>query len=153
MAILSNLGRTSFPEAVRNSIADLVLGGERRDWNAYLQEQVKNQQDQTKQREAEFEAKRHKDTKPSRELAAYCGCYEAPGYGEARVSLESGALALQWSRFTAPLEHFHFDTFRLKDLAEDFPLRKEVVQFALAPDGEVASLTFAGQEFRKRPKK
>jgi CubicO group peptidase (beta-lactamase class C family) len=153
MAILSNLGRTSFPEAVRNSLAEHLLGTEKRDWNTYLREQMRKQEEERKKREAEFDAKRHKDTKPSRDLAAYTGSYEAPGYGEARVSIENGQLALQWSRFSVPLEHFHFDTFRTPDLAEDHPLRKETVQFALASDGEVASLTFAGQEFKKRGKK
>jgi CubicO group peptidase (beta-lactamase class C family) len=150
VAILSNLGGTAFPEAVRNSLADHLLGGEKRDWNSFLQAQLKKTEETNKKREEDFEAKQHKNTKPSRDRAAYAGSYEAVGYGEAHVSIENGGLAFQWSRFTVPLEHFHFDTFRIKELAEDHPLRKEVVQFSLAPDGDVAALTFAGQEFRKR---
>ena len=48
--------------------------------------------------------KRHKETTPSRELAAYAGAYEEPAYGTASISLENDALQFQWSSFHSPLE-------------------------------------------------
>lgn len=151
MAILSNLGRTQLPEAVRNNLVDLVLGLPRKDWTGHYLEQVKKSEAEQKKRDQERAAKRHKDTRPSRELAAYTGAYEEPAYGKASFALEKGHLVLQWSSFRGVLEHYHFDTFTVKDEQgrEDNPLHNLQVVFSLAADGEFAGVKLLETDFRK----
>ena len=132
--------------AASNSIVDLLLGLSKRDWNAYYGDQIKNIETQVAAFEKRREARRHKETKPSRELASYAGSYEEPAYGTASVIVENGALVLQWSNFKSKLEHYHFDTFMAK---EENPLASDFILFKLGPDGEVASISFLGVEFTK----
>lgn len=148
IVFLSNRGNTQADAAVNNSIVDLLLGLPKTDWNKLLLEQVEKSEKESKARQKERLEKRHKDTKPSRELAAYTGTYEHPGYGSVNVSLENGSLVLSWSSFAAPLEHFHFDTFSIKHER----LEDEQLLFALKADGEVATLSFLEISFAKAKK-
>ncbi len=146
LAVLSNLGGTSMPEVLVNNLLDLLLGLPVKDWNGLVMEQVEKARAEGKTREKEREEKRHQETNPSRELVAYTGSYEEPAYGTASVSLENGSLQLQWSSFHSRLEHFHFDTFAAKD---ENPLENQQITFALGADGEVATMDFLGQQFKK----
>jgi hypothetical protein len=146
MAILSNLGRTSLPEAVRNRVADHVLGAPDKDWNAYLLAQLEKAAAAERKRELDFEAKQQKNTKPSRELAEYAATYDEPAYGPLTITEEKGTLFLHWSSFKLRLEHFHFDTFRTRG---DPLVHNRPVLFALGADGNVEKLTFLDQEFRR----
>jgi CubicO group peptidase (beta-lactamase class C family) len=148
--ILSNRGGTQMPEALGWSILDLFLGLPKKDWNALLLEQGKKAEAEGTKREEEQEQKRHKETTPSRELAAYTGAYEEPAYGAVSISLENSSLQLQWSSFHSRLDHYHFDTFTAK---AEGPIEKQQIVFALGADGEVAALNFLGQEFKRvKPK-
>jgi CubicO group peptidase (beta-lactamase class C family) len=150
LVILANLGGTAMPEALVNNLLDLLLDLPRQDWNALLMERAKKAEAEGKTRENEREEKRHKDTSPTRELAAYTGAYEEPAYGTVSISLENGALQLQWSNFHSRLEHFHFDTFTTKN---ENPIENQQVLFALGADGEVATIGFLEQQFKKiKPK-
>ncbi len=55
----------------------------------------------------------------SHELPEYAGVYENPAYGRYEVLLEDGKLLLAYKKWKLPLEHFHYDTFRVRDLKED----------------------------------
>ena len=138
MVILSNLGGTQMPEALRNTLTDYLLGlAPNRDWDAYMIAQAKKQEDEAKAKKQERQAKHHKDTRPSRELSAYAGDYQDPAYGVVKITAENGGLFLAWSNFKCRLEHFHFDTFRITDKN---PLEDTQVVFRLGPDGEVEAL-------------
>ncbi len=145
MVILSNLGRTSMPEAVRNNLADLLLGLPKKDWNGLLLEQSRKSDAARLAREKQRQAKRQPGTKPSHDLKAYTGAFEEPAYGKVRVVLENGGLVLQWSNFKWKLEHFHFDTFTLQ--SDEPIIENRQVVFRLAADGEVDRLSFVDQEF------
>lgn len=146
LVILANLGGTQMPEALSNTLVDYLLGLPRKEWNAYILQQVAKQEAEQKARLKEREEKRHKGTKPSRELAAYVGAYEDPAYGQATVTLDGSTLVLRWSAFTLPLEHFHYDTFTLRG---DSPLENEQVVFALDASGEVATMRVLGVDFKR----
>ena len=138
--------RASMHLAVTNSLLDLLLKLPRKDWNAHYAGLVKKLEEEARAVRAARQAKRHKGTKPSKDLEAYTGLYLAPAYGLAAVTRENGALLLRWSSFRMPLEHFHFDTF----LTGGDPLVAEKpVVFTLGSDGEVAVMTFMGVSFRK----
>jgi CubicO group peptidase (beta-lactamase class C family) len=145
IVVLSNLSPTPFTGVVGRGLVDLLLGLSKKDWVAIANEQMKKAEMAGKIAQLGREAKRHKDTKPSRDLAAYTGAYEDPAYGTANVSVEQGALVFKWSNFKSKLDHFHFDTFTAKgDTVND-----ETVIFTLGADGEVSSMSVLGVDFKK----
>ncbi|MBS1788139.1 MAG: serine hydrolase [Acidobacteria bacterium] len=148
VAVLTNLNGTQMPEAVCYSVVDLLEALPKRDWNGYISEQAKQLEAEATQAFLTRLGARKKDTKPSRELAAYAGTYEDAAYGKADISLLDGGLVLNWSSFNAKLQHFHFDTFSILEPR----LATEQVQFQLGADGEVSGLNFQGIRFQKKSK-
>lgn len=136
--------------AVTNTLADILLNSARRDWNAYYTEQMRLIESRDKEREKERQSKRHKDSKPSRELTAYAGPYDDPAYGKAEIIVEKDSLYLNWSSFRKELRHFHYDTFTV--VADD-DLENEQVLFELNRDGEVATLRFLERSFHRAKEK
>src|SRR5438132_1571937 len=106
IVVLSNLGGSWMPETAAQSIADLLLGLPKKDWNGQEARKEENAEAARLQREAAHERNRRKGTKPSHELSAYAGVYEEPAYGAAKVSIENGRLMLRWSSFQSTLEHY-----------------------------------------------
>lgn len=145
--ILSNLGRSNALIALRNSLVDLLLRKPSpRDWNAYyLALDAKSFADE-KKKKADAEAKRRRDTHPSRELAAYAGTYESPAYGPLTVAVSGDRLTLTYGRLVLPLTHYHYDTFAAVSDEEEIDER---ITFSLDADGEVKSLTFFGETYTK----
>jgi CubicO group peptidase (beta-lactamase class C family) len=88
------------------------------------------------------EEKRVIGTKPAYELNRFAGRYEDRMYGEAEITEEKGALRITLlptkELFTGVMEHWHFNTFRVK-LNDPF-LPAGFVTFELNPDGEVTGL-------------
>ena len=154
VVVLSNLTPSRLPEAVSRGLLDLMLGLPKKDWVAIASERGKRTEAAKLARRQEREAKRHKDTRPSRELAAYVGTYEDPAYGAARVTLENGALVMRWSNFTMHLRHYQFDTFAVHvDFVYDDRFEDERLVFTLGADGEVATMNALGVDFKKmKPK-
>jgi CubicO group peptidase (beta-lactamase class C family) len=140
LVLLNNLHNSTMNQAVSNSLLDLLLELPRRDWNAYLHEQLQKEGAAAAVRARERETSRHAGTKPSRELAAYAGRYENLAYGTAVVSLADDGLAWKWNAFGGRLEHFQYDTFTLD---EDLLARPPVL-FTLGQDGEVATMKVLG---------
>ncbi len=144
--VLSNLGRGYAVIAMRNALADMLLGKAERDWNAYYFDLETKSRAKGEQKKREREAKRIRDTKPSRELVFYAGTYTSAAYGPVTASVEGDHLVLQYGRLRMPLTHDQFDTFSAVNEEEDVD---ELVQFFLGSDGEVNKLTLFGEEFNK----
>jgi len=156
IVILTNRDVTQLPSAVAYSLFDQALGLPQTDWNAAFGRQEQQREAQEAAAAQALAARRRPGTTPARELAAYAGAYDDPAYGTANVSVENGALVLRWNGSTAPLEHFHYDTFSLKG---DSPLINETdgpedrqVFFTLGADGDVASLNLLGRAFKSQGK-
>jgi CubicO group peptidase (beta-lactamase class C family) len=132
LVILANLHHTRMNLALSNSLVDLLLGQQKRDWNAHYLALVS--QDGVDM--AERASKCHPGTKPSREPGAYVGTYEEPAYGTCKVTLENGTLMWHWNSFGGPLKHFHDDTFGLDTDA----LGTWQVQFTFGVNKEVTSM-------------
>jgi len=146
--ILANLGGNNMPECLRSALADELLDLAPMGWNGkYLEVQKKREEEQEKTRK-ERDAKRRKDTKPSREMEAYAGKFENGGYGEAVITVEGGALELHWSNWNTRLAHFQFDTFLTAP--DKTPLGDSLVQFQLDAQGNVATVQFIDQQFRRK---
>ncbi len=144
---ITNVARGTAIIALRNAILDRLLGGATRDWNAYIMDLDKRGDAKDEAEKNERLAKHHAGTHPSRDLQAYAGAYESASYGRATVTLENGALRLQWHRVNAPLTHVQFDTFNATDEPDGLD---EDVRFQLGPDGEVKTMTFFGEDFTKK---
>lgn len=116
--ILTN-GETSLPTALMYKVFDEALGKNKgRDWGkeylGFAENYQKFEANQKKIRENE----REQNTKPSLKLESYEGTYKDKMYGEARIKLENGKLALTLlpakEVFTSEMKHWHFDTFQIK---------------------------------------
>jgi hypothetical protein len=125
----------------------MVLGRTPKDWDGFYLAADKKSDEKDAARKQEREAKRLKDTHPSRDLAAYAGTYTHPAYGAMTVALENNALVLRWQHIAATLTHFQFDTFTALDEPNDLD---EQVTFRLGEDGNVNMLTMWGEEFARR---
>jgi CubicO group peptidase (beta-lactamase class C family) len=152
MVILSNLHQTRMNLPLSNSIIDLLLGLPKKDWNGHFLDLVKKDEADAKERARQLEAKRHLDTKPSRELGEYSGTYENAAYGTATIKLDAGKLLWRWNSFGCPLEHFHYDTFT----ARNDQLGDPQMVFTFGANGEVAAMQIGGivgVEFKKSKQK
>jgi CubicO group peptidase (beta-lactamase class C family) len=136
IVLLNNLHGTDMNLALSNALIDHLLDLPRRDWNADLGKVAKERDDDENQDFANREKKRHRGTKPSRDLPDYTGKYFEPAFGVAEVKLEDGKLLWRWSTFQCPLEHFHFDTF----IARSELLHDPFVNFSLGLDGSVVTM-------------
>jgi CubicO group peptidase (beta-lactamase class C family) len=148
--VLTNLGGWSLPEAVSNSLLDLLLDAPPHDWNAHFLAEGRRAGARDALKKQARVANRRSGTKPALELSAYAGIYTEPAYGEARVLLEDGKLKLCWSSFRLPLEHFHFETFDASDKSVHF---ESEVLFRIGAEGRVEGMRFLDQEFKRIPQR
>nr|MDQ3283720.1 serine hydrolase [Acidobacteriota bacterium] len=146
--VMVNVGRGLAVVALRNALADILLGKAGRDWNEYYLALDRREDEKEAQQKAERLSKRDAVSKPALPLASYAGEYESRSHGKATVTLEGDALVLRWSRIVAPLRHFEFDTF---DAVSDEADLDEAVTFGFNAKREIESLTLFGQTFRKQP--
>ena len=90
------------------------------------------------------EAARVANTRPTLALTGFAATYSDDLYGAITVAEESGRLVMRFSRspnFVADLEHWHYDTFRIKwrpSVSYDFP--PGFVTFTLDRDGKTDEL-------------
>jgi CubicO group peptidase (beta-lactamase class C family) len=140
VVILSN-SETSLPSIMMNKVFDMFLGVPKRDWSAELLARVKMGQEAAKKAAQEEEASHVKDTKPSLALSQYAGTYGGEMYGKATVTEENGKLVLRLlpaSHFVGDLEHWQYDTFRVKWRdSVSYPFPRGWVTFTLNAQGKV----------------
>ena len=147
--VMVNGAPTEAHTAIRNALLDRLLGVEPRDWNGLLRKSFDEALARGKQKERERAEKRQPDTRPSRNLPDYAGEYVDVAYGPTQVAAAGDGLTLSWSRFTLPLQHWHYDTFLLKGEDADVD---ELVRFSLDAHRKVAALELFGQTFRRSAK-
>lgn len=148
IVILSNLDGSYMRYALQYNLLDLLLGLPKTDWNAWQKGVFDNVMAMMRAGAKALEDGRRKDTKPSRELSAYVGTFEEPAYGKVVISLDKGALQLQWNRFRGPLSHFEYDTFITSPEGPPY-LQSQHIQFDLGRGGGVSTMKMYGVEFKK----
>jgi hypothetical protein len=124
---------------------DDIFGDSPKGWNKLYLDTAKKQEDEDRKKRADAEAKRFRNTKPSRPLAAYAGRYEHPAYGTLEVAAETDRLVAAWGGRKSTLRHFHYDTF--ETVPADWREEPAPLVFRLDREGISASVTFLGQEF------
>lgn len=146
--VLTNLNGTNLNEALTDTLLDEYLGlPKARDWNAHMLSVVKRNEERDAREKLEKEEERKKDTKPSLPLSAYVGLYREPAYGDAKVIFQDGKLIVEWARTKGEMEHWHFDTWRLKD---GIGLADTMATFTLDAKGVPSKLTLLGQDFLRQ---
>ncbi len=140
VVVLSN-SETPLSTILVNKVFDVFLGVEPRDWSADLMALTKQGEEAAKAAAKKVEDSRVLNTKPSLLLSAYARTYTGEMYGDARVTEEDGRLVLRLApapNFVGDLEHWHFDTFRVKWRESIiYPFPRGFVTFVVNPQGKV----------------
>jgi CubicO group peptidase (beta-lactamase class C family) len=146
IVVLTNLEEVGIVQATGNTLLDHFLKAADHDWHRYYLARASSPAEQLRRRLERQDRERVSGTKPSHERAEYAGAYRDPAYGEVRIAQADGRLTLVWSGFRGPLEHHHYDTFRVRDESR---IGGELVVFRLDAGGKVGGLRFLGREFRR----
>ncbi|MFQ5753297.1 MAG: serine hydrolase, partial [bacterium] len=125
--------------ALRYKILDTFLTGRQKDWAKEYLQYKKAREKRLEKQKSERAAKRAKNTTPSLELAGYTGTYQDKMYGNAKVEIKNNELWLTLlptkEKFVSKMEHWHYDTFRIKFKDEFLP--EGFVTFSFNSNGEV----------------
>jgi CubicO group peptidase (beta-lactamase class C family) len=151
VAVLSNLQGNQLPWALMYRVFDAYLGLPPQDRSATMLAAMKNLQERAKAAAKKIEDERVKGAKPSLPLEQYAGSYKDEMYGEATVTQEEGKLVFHYSpAFTGELEHWHYDTFRVK--WPNPTITESLVTFTLNAQGKVEEIKVPGMaDFKRVP--
>ena len=116
-----------------------------RDWSTELRTLYGTARTQAIAAEKAAEAKRVTGTKPSLALARYAGTYADSLYGEATVKMSGDVLRLRIGTLEGTLEHWQFDTFRVK--WDNRWQGTDLVTFVLGTDGTPARIEMGSRTF------
>lgn len=140
IVVLSNANGTALPGVLTLHAADRLFKLEPKDWNGTRLARKKAGQDLDKEAEAKKNAVRKTGTKPAHAIAEYAGDYENPGYGIIRIGRTGEALSVSYNGLTAPLEHWHYETFNAQK-GDDPTLENTKLTFVTDVNGTVSSLS------------
>ena len=115
IVVLTNQGGSAIPGLATSAIADRLLELETRDWFGEAAKRRDAVKAIAKQGEEDKERFRVKGTKPSRDLAAFAGEFEHPGYGTLDVEVDGKNLVARYGTIRLPLEHWNYDVFNVID--------------------------------------
>ena len=144
LVILCNQNASALPGLTNRHAIDRVLGLEARDWSAEALAKAKVAEESDKGAKARAkELARKPDTKPAHPIAEYAGEYEHPGYGIIKITENGGTLSLEYNRLSAPLSHWHFETFVCGKNPADPVFEDQQIEFHTSMDGDVDGLEIA----------
>ncbi|TKJ45959.1 penicillin-binding protein [Candidatus Aerophobetes bacterium Ae_b3b] len=143
VVVLTNMNGTSLTYVMTFNIFDRLLGLKPIDWGKRLMTGERENWEKKKEAEAEAEKQHRKNTRPSHPLVDYAGHYRHPAYGEIIIGKEGKRLNIKFRDRTVPIEHYHYDTFRISDEDPDhllvyFDARN--VTFLLNKNGDIDRL-------------
>ena len=163
VVVLTN-SETPLQSFLYYKVFDVFTGAPARDWSADYLARARSAREREEAEAKKAEAARVPDTRPSLPLAAYAGAYGGQMYGDARVTEEGGRLVVRLlpsPAYVGDLEHWHFDTFRIKwRESVVYPYPRGWVTFTLDPQGRVGEMKidvpnpdfdFKELEFKRAP--
>lgn len=123
------LTNSEFPvyNIMQQKMLDVLTDAPKRDYNAEALKRAEAGKKTEAEEAKKMEDARAKNTKPSLALKDYAATFTGELYGDATVTEENGKLVLRMlpsPNFVADLEHWHYDTFRIKwrlSVAYNFP--------------------------------
>ena len=154
VVVLSNMNGSVLCQMLANRVVDAYLvPGKEKDWSGEMLKTVKTLEAQGKAAAEKREAERIKNTSPSLSLEKYAGDYTDEMYGDAKVTLEKGALKARFGpHFNGTLEHWHYDTFRVK--WDDEMAGQSFINFKLNSQGKIDTMSIEGlADFKRAPEK
>jgi len=148
---IPNFDHYLFHKTIALWIFDRLMAAPPTDWRRHYLKQLSDHEKRLQEREASLRASRLQDAGPTLDLTRYTGEYEDRSrlLGRMRISVENRRLVLRFpgdGAYSAYLDHWHRDVFRLESLGVRF--RRGFVDFAIGPNGEVASLNALGGDYR-----
>ncbi len=151
-------------EAIANKILDLFMTDQDKDYVQQVLTALKQYQPMLEKQRTERLAKQIPGTSPSMKTSDYGGLYRDKMYGDAEIAEKDGKLTLTFlpakELFAAPLEHFHYDTFKVQFAAPG--LEFGLITFHFNADGKIQDFTmdlpsqdfnFSGLRFVRLPPK
>ncbi|HEX8146799.1 MAG TPA: DUF3471 domain-containing protein, partial [Pyrinomonadaceae bacterium] len=125
-------------------VFDVFLGAPPRDWSADYMARTKAAREREAAEARRLEDARVPGTKPSLPLSSYAGTSGGQMYGDAKVTEEQGRLVVRLlpsPAYVGDLEHWHFDTFRIKwRESVVYPYPRGWVTFNLDAQGKVSEM-------------
>ena len=109
--VLTNKNGTGLPELLVRTAADRILGLEAVDWIGDAAKRRVEGEEVGKKAEEKRITRRRPGKSPAHKFEEYAGDYVHPGYGGLKVDLQGGRLSFTYNGITAPLEHWHYETF------------------------------------------
>lgn len=112
---------------MQQKMLDVFTDAPKRDYNAEALKREEASKKSERDTANKLEAARVKNTKSSLALKDYAGTYTGELYGDGVIAEENGKLVLRMlpsPNFVADLEHWHYDTFKIKwrpSVAYNFP--------------------------------
>ena len=151
LVVLTNLHGTTLPHALMYKILDFYLKAPERDWSSEMLKNEKRLEELAKSAEKKAESERVQGTSPSLALEKYAGRFESDMYGATKIALENQKLVIHFGpNFTGDLEHWHYDTFRVK--WRDAMQGKGFVNFKLNTQGKADVVSIENlSEFTRVP--
>jgi len=144
VVVLANLDHAELRHALLYRVLDLYTGHPERDWSTELRALYGAAENAGRAARARRLAQRARGTRPSLPLARYAGVYNDTVHGDLRVRVENGRLVAAFgASLTADLEHWNYDTFRVR-FHEAGDQGDNYVTFSLGPDGSVRAATVEG---------
>ncbi|MFD2887486.1 serine hydrolase [Chitinophaga cymbidii] len=139
ITILTNQESGNAYNAIIQHIADYYLKTGPFDWIAGFRKQEDAKFARFSQLEQQALGKRDSNSRPALPLEKYCGTYRDPWYGDIDITMENGALYMQFSRtplFHGKVEHWQYETFIVRwDHRE---IRGDAfITFSLTPEGKI----------------
>jgi CubicO group peptidase (beta-lactamase class C family) len=141
IAVFTNTGGNPVPAILINRILDHACGDEPLPWLDRLRDMRRKNLAQQKSDEAAKPATRKPDTRPSHDLADFCGAYEHPAYGRVVITQDGDALHWAWRGTKSLLSHRHYDSFQLPYVFGDLNPDDLVITFTSDRDGNIAGLS------------
>jgi len=143
--VLSNQNNSTVPSAVRNIVADKMLGLKYFDWETYLKSRADSAKAAAKKGEVAQVSNRKLNTTPSHPLKDYEGIYSNKGYGPLTVSFERDSLFAYLPNNTWWLMHYHYDLFEPFDKDKhngiDTSDKSDPIQFNMNAAGDIESVS------------
>ncbi len=120
--VLTNLFDHMPPSIIRLNLLDRLLGLEPIDWSGRFAAFKDKLKGMTEEEKAKAQSKRIAGTQPAHALADYAGVYEHPGYGALEIQSSADGLRAVYNGHTFTVEHFHYDTFQIRNTILDLTL-------------------------------
>ena len=141
IAIFTNTGGNLVAQLLINRIHDHLCGIAPLPWLDRFRDMRRKALAQQKSDEAAKAAAPKPDTRPSHDLADFCGAYEHPAYGRVEITLAGDSLHWAWRGTRAKLAHRHYDSFQLPYVFGELNPDELVITFATDRDGNIANLS------------